>query len=418
MAVSDIIHATHLGAVVVSEESPFGTTGTERRCFPVSDSCEIMPEQAEIEAPTMKIRPFDPAPPVLGMKSSSAKLSYYLQPAATILSAAATADTDATAPLRVLMRCILGGESVFAGSDVATAVSSQSFGVTATQGDRFPEGQIILVDTANNGTFIPARVTSRITDDLLVHPYLSATPTVGGDIRNSYTWYVTRTNTKSLSLGLSTAQDSARQWRANGLTGGLEISIEKGALAVASFDLKGTTWTGPSALSISTSHAADTMAAPLACRNATVLLQAKTTTTRVAYAVDSAKVTLRPGNSHVEALTGTEGVRGVYRTDGLAEAFADIELVIPYDTDHETWYQARTELLCMIMIPFSVSSTSQRYLVIDAPRCIIIGKPKSAKGAGNLDKNTVMLRCLLDDTATGTLDNEQLAQAPLRIALA
>lgn len=417
MASVDIIHGTHLGAVVISEESSFGTTGTERRAFPVGDTLDVDVQQAVVEAPTLKIRPFDPNAPVRGNKTCTAKVGYYLQPATTVLTAGATADTDAAAPLRILMRCILGGESVFAGSDVAAASSSSAFDVTAGHGSRFPEGQIILVDTAANATFAPARVLTRVTDALTCYPALSATPTVGGDIRNTYTWYVTRTNTKSLSLGLSSAQDSSRQWRLQGLTGGVEFSFERNALAMATFDLKGASWAGPSALSISTSHAADTMAAPLACRSAVVFLQATTTTTRVAYSIDAFKVTVKPGNAHIESLTSTEGVRGVYRSEGLLESFADIELTTPADSDHDTWWAAKTELTCMLSILVEVTGGGQRYIVVDAPRCVIIQKPKSVKGAGNLDKHVIMLRCLLDTSTTGTLDNEQLAESALRIAI-
>ena len=55
----------------------------------------------------------------------------------------------------------------------------------------------------------------------------------------------------------------------------------------------------------------------------------------------------------------------------------------------------------------------RRFVVIDAPRVFIVGKPRVERGANNLAKMTLTLRLLRDNTTTGSGD---LATTPLRIA--
>lgn len=408
---TDAIHASHLGAVYVSEESSFCTVGTERRCFPVVDTVELTPEQAELDVMKLRACAWEVSDPVTGLKSVSGKFSYYLQVPSTVMNAAATPDTDANAPLRLLLRCSLGGESIAAGTDVDTGSSSTAFSVTAGQGSRIPEGQLILVNDATSG-FQACRVQSQSTDAITVWPALTGTPSSGDDVRNLMTFYPTPTNSRSVSVGLATAQDSNEQWRALGCTLNVALKFERGALAMADFTFAGASWTGPDALSLSTACTTDPMAAPLSCRNVLFYLQPPATTTRTVYAVDSVTVTLNTGMGHIESLAGgTEGRRAVHRTDGLTGSFATIEVTAPYDSGVETWWQNRTELSMFMVIPYDASASSRRAIVVDVPSCRVIGKPRVVKGAGNLSKMTFTLRAYLDG------GSGNLASAPFRLGL-
>ena len=66
MSGSDFVSGRTLGAVRVSEESAFCTTGTEIRCYPVVDTLEIVRTQAEIGVTALRPRPWDAQDPVLG----------------------------------------------------------------------------------------------------------------------------------------------------------------------------------------------------------------------------------------------------------------------------------------------------------------------------------------------------------------
>lgn len=411
---SDTIHASHLGTCFVSEESPFGTPGTERRCHIVADSGNLDPTQNEIDVMPLRARPFDYRNPVLGFKACAVTLSHYCQPPTTVLTAGATADDDAAAPLRVLMRCVLGGESVAAGSDVATGTSASTFDVTTGQGSRMPAGQIILATDPTNG-LVPARVTSRITDTLIVWPSLSGSPSTGADVNNTCTWYPSRTNSRSLSVALCAAQDTDRQWRALGCTGNMTIKFARGELVTVDFELQGASWTGPSALGLSVAHAADPMAAPMAARNAVLLLQTPATTTRTNHVIDSFEAKITTGNVHLECLTGgVEGKRAAFRGEGLQGPALEVTITAPVNTNYETWWQARTDLSAMLYVPFDVSGGGRRFIVLDIPLCVIVGKPKSGKGAANADKVTFTLKAKLD---TSGAQSSELSEAPFRIAV-
>ena len=419
MSGSDFVSGRTLGATYVSEESAFCTAGTERRLYPIADTVELGRSQTEIEVKGLRPRPWDVQDPVLGDKAATARLQCYVQPPSTRLDASAslTDYSDANAPLFVLLRCLIGGQSSTLGTSVETAsVAAADNGATVegSQGDRLPAGQLCLLTDPTDG-LVPARILTRSTDAVTWYPSLSSAPADESAIVSLNTFYPTRTNTRSLSLGVAATQASSRQVRLLGGTGSLELSFERDGLVQCSADLAFASWTGPSSLSLSTAHAADPMGAPLAVRTATLLLQAQGTTTRVNYIVDKATVALNLGNRHIQTLTGgTEGKRGVIRSEQLNERGLEMTLEGPDDSQIETWWAARTELTAMLYITADYSG-GRRCIVVDVPRAIIVGVPSRAQGDGALEKMTFVLRAKLDDTTSG--GGVELAEAPWRLGI-
>ena len=420
MAQQTVIHASHLGAVYVSEESPFGTAGTEERIHPRVDTATLSAEQTEIEALRLRVVAHDPTKPVRGYKAASGGFEHYIQPDTTYLVTAATPDGDAASPLSVPMRCILGGESIAAGATIPSGtynVNGRVFDVGAATGSRLPAGQICAVDQSNGGTedLVPCRVTTRATDTITVWPALAAAPNAGGRVINSRTWYATQTNTRSMSLALAPSNGTALEYRALGGTGNVSISFTRGELVTANFELTFADFTGPANLSLGAAVAADPMASPLSTRGAKMYLQPVATTTRTCVKVDSFTLNITSGMEHLETLTcGVEGRKGVMRSAGLTEAFATIDLVCDVDTDYDTSYWAsQTDLSLMLFVQLDVSASVRRFVVIDAPRVFVVGKPRVERGDNNISKMSLTLRLLRDNTTTGTGD---LATAPLRIA--
>lgn len=423
MASQEVIDPRHLGAVWISEQSAIATVGTERRCFPVTDSVEPDLQQAELERGQLSSKAWDRGKPVKGYKSGTCAVRFYLQPTTTVLDDAATPDTDANAPLRIPLRCLMGGESVAAGSTIAAGThSTTGFSVATGHGARFPAGQLVLVDQSGGGTedLVPCRVLSRSTDALTVWPALANIPAGGAGERviNSHTFYPTAVNTKSMSLALAAAQGTGLQWRLLGGTGTFEITFQRGALLEMGLDLTFATHQGPDDLSLTVTTATDPMSEPLSTRSARLYLQPQGTTTRVCFHVDSFTLRANTGMQHIESLTcGTEGFSGVARVESLAEHFAEIEVTFAVDTDFDDTYWAdRTELAAMLFVSRD-DTTARRGTIIDAPRVIVVGKPRVAPAANNLSRMTVTLRAMRDDTTSGTFDVTELAEAPLRIGL-
>lgn len=406
----------HLGAAYLSEESAFGTTGTERRAAFVGDTVTTKSTQVMVDAKKLSPVPYDAVTPLQGDKGGEVGFSYYLQPPATLLDETGTLPTDATMPGMIPLRCVFGGESIpDVGTQAATPTSSTAFTVDSGDGADFPAGQIVAVANSTNGLEV-AQVRSRATDDLTVYPALTGTPASNADVVQMVCYYPTRTNSRSMSVAFS-GRNTSRQYRYNGCTGTAVLKFERDALAVAEFSLQAATHAGPSSLSLAVTRSEDPAGAPLAVRNSICWLQACATTTRVDTAVDAVEVALNFGNIHLTSLTGTlEGKRAVHRGEGLTETFATITLTMPDNADVFTWYDAGTELN-FTWIVRAGTAAARRHVVVMAPQCVIESIPERMKGEGNLTKLKVTLRAKVSEQCTGSLDNEELAQAPFVLAL-
>jgi hypothetical protein len=419
MSGTDFVDGKELGAVYVSEEGSFATVGTERRLYPVAGSVEAVRAQTEVDVRGLRPRPWDYQAPVLGHESGTAKLTHYLQPGVTRLSdAASSADYgDALCPEFILLRCLVGAQSADIGTSVETAVvasTANSARVETGQGSRIPAGQLVQLTDPSAG-LVPARILTRSTDDVTWWPNLSSAPADESAIINLVTFYPSRTNTRSLSLALCATQASSRQARLLGGTGSLQLSFEREALAQVTADLAFADHALPSALGLSTSHVADPMAAPLACRTITLYLQDQSTTTRVNYAVDKVSAKVNLGNGHIKTLTGgTNGVRGVIRSQDLNSPAIELELEGPDDSQLETWWTNRTELSAMLFVQ-AEHTNGRRMIVLDVPRCVIVGVPATMQGEGNLAKSKWTLKAMLDDTTSG--GGVELAEAPWRLGI-
>jgi hypothetical protein len=407
----------HLGAVYFSEESAFGTAGTERRAAPVTDTVALSIGQASVDAMTLSPIPFDARTPMQGNKTGTVAFSYYLQPSATLLDELGTLPTDATMPGRIPLRVVFGGESIpDVGTQAATPTSATAITVDAADGANFPAGQVVAVYTNSTVGLEVAQVRSRSTDDLTLYPALTATPANNADVVQMVCYYPTRTNARTLSFAGS-GRNTSRQYRLSGCTGTATIKFEANTLAVAEFNLTAATHTGPSALSLSVARSEDPAGAPLAARNSLCWLQPVATTTRVDTAVDAVEIALNFGNIHLTSLTGTlEGKRAAHRGEGLNESFAKITLTMPDNTDVFTWYDAQTELNFTFIVRAGAVAT-RRHVVVMAPQCVIESIPERIKGEGNLTKLKVVLRAKVSEQCSGSLDNEELAQAPFVLAL-
>jgi hypothetical protein len=413
----DHIHGSHIGAAWISEESGLCTAGTERRCYPVSDTVEITPTQASVDVKSLSSHVFDAETPILGDKGVTVKLSYYLQPPATVNTTGATPDTDANAPLRILLRCVFGGESCTAGSTVATGTSESAITVDTGHGERMPAGKLIGVSTDDTYGLELCQVRTRAGDDLALYPSLSGTPATGRTVVSLNCYYPTQTNSRSLSIALASL-NSSRQVRARGVTGKMGIKLEKNALAVVDFDLVGATFDGPGSLSLATTRGEDPQASPMTVRNAICWLQATSTTTRVNTPIDALAVELNFGNMHLTSLTGTtEGKRAVHRGENLVDSFAKITATLPDNADVYTWHEAGTELCFGFICKVDTSGGGRRFVALLASQCVIEAKPEPMKGEGQLAKVKVVLRAKVSEQCSGTLDVNDLARAPFVLGL-
>jgi hypothetical protein len=409
-----------LARCFVAVESSFASGGTDVNAFPVAGSIKPTRTYGVLPVRTLHVRNNDVRDGVKVFKGGNVKFTYLLQPSTTVMGPSSVVPTGASEPpLWVLLKVLFGGQSVAPGMDVVASPSPTSSGasVTPAGGANFPSGQLALIADTTDG-LQPVVIRSRAVDALTWWPAMTGAPATGADVVCLPTWYMTRTNSKSLRMRIANAQDANYQWEfLGGTMPSLELKLAKGELAMADFDFVFAKHTGPSAQGLSRSSVADSMDTPLACRDAVCYIQASGTTTRVNYPIEAASVKWNLGNKHMETLSGgTEGIRGVARTEGLQDTQCMIELDFRADSNIESWFSAFTHVSVMLYIPVD-TATGRRVIVVYAGKAWIQEQPVFSPGPGDLLKVKATFQCQLNDTYTDTPDNEELAQAGAVLAI-
>lgn len=413
---ANAVHHSVLGSCFVAAEALFGVSGSFVRCFPVADTVELTTSQNPLDVKVLQARPWNTTVPVNGLKSATFKGTFYLQTADSPLGDGTSAPAAADVPTFTFLSALWGAVSVAGGSTVASSSGASSLVVDTGHGARFPTGAWFAVeDPDGTSGVLPCRVTERSTDTLTFWPSLSGAADSAAEVFNGHTFYPTRQNAAAVSVRVASAQDSAQQFQCIGGTGTMELSLARGELATMTLDLQFASHTGPEALGYSTADAQDPMAAPMSCRGLQVLFQDPTTATRATVDLDAVTLKLNLGMKHLETLGGTEGVRGVYRAEGVTDAFCEAELTFPSNTTWESdWADGNPNALVLLLQVDTAGG--RRMIVVDLPRVCIVGKPRHVKGNNGLAATVLTVRTMLDQNYSGTPDTPQLAEAPMRLA--
>ena len=359
-----------LAATYCKVESTFGSTpGSMTRVFPVG-MVSVSPTQTIIATDTQQVKFVNRDKSVRGLKTCTAKLTCdaYIDN-----NRANSAATPAQHWLGAMIKAILGGESMPAGSTIAAGSTSSAINAAVGHGTRFPVGQVALCDVGDTPEVIIIKAVAADTLTPLFN--LSGSPTTGQDIFNTHSYHLTDTNTQSLSLQLALAQDSNHQWTLNGLTGGISLSITRNERVQYSFDLRGTTFTGPSAQSVSTAVGTNSLSGPVPNRDAVCYLQSLSTTTRTHVPFHEISVTIDSAMDHVTELGGaTEGVIGTMRTKkDNASSLVSAELTIRTDTARQTDWDNDTDYVLVYAIPRGTGASKQWWGFVIY--CNIEGRP-------------------------------------------
>jgi hypothetical protein len=380
-------------------ESTYGTTPSMTRIYPVADSFEVNVEQTELDVDDESALLYDYKNPVVGLESCKPKFTVYARPDATQLTQAAS---PATPWLGTILKAALGGEvTPAAGSNIVTGSTTTSLNVTDSEGSRLTAYVPFLVDVGGvpEPTFATAIATGGNPDVATLGLALSTTPTAGEDIINTYTYYPTASNTTTFTLQHAYAGNSARQWTMNGCVAtGLSIDVPRDGLIKIGVEAMGSVHTGPSAQSISVAYAADPMNPPFGVRESIFVLQSTSTTTRTHYPIHSFAAKLNLGMTLIPEVGGTtEGVVGAMRTG--ERLFAEFTVRIRADNVRDTTdWVSRTDMFMLFAVPRGSGSTKQ-WLIIYAPKVVIVGKPKAIR-EGARDLMELTLRTKVNTSGT------------------
>ena len=350
MAQQDIVNLT--GAMYVGVESTYGTTPSMTRIFPRAGGSLTL-SQTVLGVDTLQEKLVKRDKSVRGYKSGTGTFTCDAWLDSTRLTSAGSASTTW---LGTLLKAALGGESAAAGSTVTAGSSSSSIVAASGHGARFPVGQVFLCDVGD----VPEVVISKAVSTDTITPLfnLSGSPTNGQDIINCHNYYLTDTNTQSLTLQHALAQDSSHQWTLNGaVVSGLSIDLARDGRMSYAFNFQGSTWTGPSSQSISTAAATNALTGPIPNRDAVCLLQTLSTTTRTHVPFHSLSLNIELGNSIVQELGGSvQGAVGAMRS-GAPTVTA--QLTMRSDLAQWTGWDSDEDLVLVYAVPSGTGSTKR-----------------------------------------------------------
>ncbi|NBW23245.1 MAG: hypothetical protein EBR82_86405, partial [Caulobacteraceae bacterium] len=335
----------------VGQETTYGTAATTAFARHIEGTLNATLSQTEIEHNAGSARLFQQFVTRQGLKSNDSSVAFgiHAKPAFAKLD---TSASPSTPYLGKLLEAILGGEAKAAGSTVSGAGSSTTtVDVQSGHGTRFKVGTAIHVEVSS--VYYPRVITAIATDTLTVWPELPSAPANGDDVINSYSYFLTESNTKSLTIEdtftVPSSDAATVQRRLLGCTGGINFSIARDALATFGFDLKAASWDYGS-LSLATTVGSETMGDPIPVTNGKIWLQEAGVSTDNQFFVASMQGTLNPGMQHLLTLGGVQGTSGVARMGGRDSAEFTVRARIDYD--RYTQWSSQTLLRFFAAFPY------------------------------------------------------------------
>lgn len=396
---------SRLGQTKVGIESTFNTLATLTRAV-CRENWVPAPKQTHIEVVDERIRAFKKIQRVRGLKHGDFTLPFDVKCHGTQLVTGAAVPTD-NYQHSILGKATWGGETVFAGSVVQAGSSTTTVNVTGGHGAaRFRVGQWIGVETGvSGGTLEWCYISAIATDALTVKPTLTGTPFTTGIVVNSFTNYITTTNTQALSVERCLA-DSNWQWRLTGSTGGCKFEFTRDGNWKVNFPLHHTGWTGPSAIGATVADAADPLTVYLPVRDAVTLIDAVGSLSRNQYPLKSIEVDIANefGNGFNEEFGGQEGRTGVRRIP--VRPAATIKARFKGDIARSANFTAGDKLSLIWYVPTG-SNTTQRAGGIHVPTFEIAPDYPMTVDEGGQIYTDIVGECMEDETTTeGTVTDQ------------
>lgn len=355
-------------------------------------TAELMQEML----PTNVAQQFMDAYSLEALGKQSCKLSIQLFLASTGVAANATT-SSVQGPLGMLLKNVMGGESLAMGSAVASAPTTTGFVATATQGSRFSAGTAVAVPNAA-GTLEARELKTVSTDTLTTKLAFSAAPSVAAIAYRSATYYLTEDPNTSFQFVLEGAEADDR-WVLQGMQcTSLKFEFPPGQLPKITFEFTGTTWANLGSGSIAVASYVNSVA--YAVMDSQLLVQTVGTSTYTGAEVYASAIELTPNIAFVAA-TAPGGSETVYRWRRTRAAPA---LSGNFTTFYEdlTWFTARdnrTTKNIAYQIGNSVPTSNAGTMLFTVPNVQVTNVQRVADGVG-LAGQRVEFKARLDSDAT------------------
>ena len=353
---------------------------------------------------------------VLGKRSATLSVTVNLSPTGT---AAVTGTTAVTSPIGRLLKAVMGGENLAAGSTSATSTAIVLKCATASHCNRWAAGCVV---GWSNGTFVEWRGVESVstsTSVTLKHAF-SGTPAAGNIFYNAATYYMTADPDTTVDF-LVEGLDSDDRFL---LTGGQAVSgigitfdLTGAAIPSVTFNFTFANWyasneTGSSitgTLGTATYSATSPIVGEAGeFRSWTVGASTYVTTSRLHVSA----VTWEPHLSYVP-VTSPSGRNTIWRWKAARNSDSPVagSFTIPYEDT--TWFANRNSLADKNAMQVAGTAGGSA-VILDAPTIQILN-PQRAADASGIAAQTLMWKGRRD-TDVGSSTSE-LAKSPFRIHL-
>ena len=368
----------------IGRESTYGTAATSMKRIALSGRQQPLGQQAVemLQSEDLGLYRHDANAPVRGLGyGSPASLKVEVKAIPTRLTSSASpvdaSHADALSHT-ILYDHWLGGTSVAAGSTVAASPSPAVGGCTVASGhgSRFSVGQVVLIGGE------PRVITAVSTDAITWSPDLSAAPSSGDVIANTFTHYRAEAQTQSLTIEQAYYETGSTeaQSRSRGVVGQCEWAAEMGKLGTLAFAGKAAAVDLPQDLSISVTEAADDMGASIRWDGIAYLFAAATTTAPSHVCVTSAKIAVPNTWEMIRCGAAENTVAAAVATGGRRDPVT-VEMSLRFDADLYTGFTADT-VYRAILFTRQGSGSSQRVVGWHFPSLRMMGVPKQTEQNG------------------------------------
>jgi hypothetical protein len=354
---------------------------------------------------------------VLGKRSATLTVTVNLAPTGT---AAVTGTSAITSPLGRLLKAVMGGEDLAAGSTSATSTAVVLKTSTASHASRWAAGKIV---GWSNGTFVEWRGVEAVSPTsgtvTLKHGF-SAAPSAAAALYNAATYYMTADPDTTIDMLVEGLDSDDRFLLCGGqAVGGMSITFDLTGAAIPSvtFNLTFPNWyaageTG-SAITGTLGTASYSATSPIVgeageFRSWTVGASTYVTTSRLHVSA----VTWEPHITYVP-VTSPSGRNTVWRWKKGRNTDSPVQgsFTIPYEDT--TWFANRNSLADKNAMQVAGVAAGAA-VILDAPTIQILN-PQRAADASQIAAQVLMWKGRRDtDVASSTND---LAKSPFRVHL-
>jgi hypothetical protein len=398
-------------AIYVGKETAFNAGPSAKLRLHGDEGSFVKALHEMVENQDARPHPGDYVPPTKGRSTGESKLISSLRAPLTKLIAAASPATDI--PQDHVFESVFGGKHVAAGLVLAAGSTTSILHVTSGDDLRAPDGTILSIPY--NGVYYRRKVITSADGLLTLDRVLPGAPATGAVVHNSYLYYPTRTNTKSLYAGIVQADESVTtwQWENYAGAGNLSLTLDPGKLIKWTCDIKAARGQGPADYSLAQDVPALVETDPFFMSGATTLFQTQGTGTSVHAPIHKIEVSFTTNNYLKGEHGGTNNFTGVGRNP--TRPFCTVKVTQEPDAAVFAAFVARTKFMLNLDVPLDLdTSVTGHFFNLSFARLCMNAGPDYEQVIEGARQGEYMFAGMLDNDCTATTD---LATAVYRLAL-